>query len=247
VRWTTRVSHMADSGSPFKQRQAKKRRRPALACEQCRQRKVRCDRNSPCSTCIRSENLECTYAPNPPIAARDMRPATPTAGASLDGETLPANSIAYSAPSAAVLAINALEARVHPSSASSLYPARPFSGRTLAPTPSSLASSATTIDSLERRVKQLEKELQSALDRQQSPSETQFTLGRSGQLSPVRMPADSNEIDKTFISLPIRGTISKTRFFGQSHWVNGTNLLPSTVVIPLFLMLCDPYSATRAR
>lgn len=39
----------------------KKRRRPALACEQCRRRKVRCDRNLPCNTCVRSKNALCTY------------------------------------------------------------------------------------------------------------------------------------------------------------------------------------------
>lgn len=39
----------------------KKRRRPALACEQCRKRKVRCDRLSPCTTCVKSQNPECSY------------------------------------------------------------------------------------------------------------------------------------------------------------------------------------------
>ncbi|EQB54033.1 hypothetical protein CGLO_06184 [Colletotrichum gloeosporioides Cg-14] len=39
----------------------KKRRRPALACEACRRRKVRCDRNLPCGTCVRSKNALCTY------------------------------------------------------------------------------------------------------------------------------------------------------------------------------------------
>ncbi|RSL51072.1 hypothetical protein CEP54_011602 [Fusarium duplospermum] len=43
---------------------AKKRRRPALACEQCRRRKVRCDRASPCNHCSKSSTLEqCTYVP----------------------------------------------------------------------------------------------------------------------------------------------------------------------------------------
>ncbi|KAK4240411.1 hypothetical protein C8A03DRAFT_13237 [Achaetomium macrosporum] len=41
----------------------KKRRRPALACEQCRRRKVKCDRVSPCGPCQRSGLEVCTYRP----------------------------------------------------------------------------------------------------------------------------------------------------------------------------------------
>ncbi|RSM20220.1 hypothetical protein CDV31_001017 [Fusarium ambrosium] len=41
---------------------AKKRRRPALACEQCRRRKVRFNRASPCNHCSKSSTPEqCTY------------------------------------------------------------------------------------------------------------------------------------------------------------------------------------------
>ncbi|RAL14450.1 uncharacterized protein BO97DRAFT_441478 [Aspergillus homomorphus CBS 101889] len=40
----------------------RKRRRPAKSCEQCRQRKVRCDRNVPCGPCRRSRSsVDCSY------------------------------------------------------------------------------------------------------------------------------------------------------------------------------------------
>jgi hypothetical protein len=42
----------------------RKRRRPALACEQCRRRKVKCDRTSPCGPCRRSGSDLCTYRPD---------------------------------------------------------------------------------------------------------------------------------------------------------------------------------------
>ncbi|KAK3298359.1 uncharacterized protein B0H64DRAFT_73345 [Chaetomium fimeti] len=42
---------------------AKKRRRPALACEQCRRRKIKCDRTTPCGPCRRSSLESCTYRP----------------------------------------------------------------------------------------------------------------------------------------------------------------------------------------
>ncbi|KAE8373111.1 hypothetical protein BDV26DRAFT_285391 [Aspergillus bertholletiae] len=41
---------------------SRKRRRPAQSCEQCRLRKVRCDRNIPCGPCTRARSvLNCSY------------------------------------------------------------------------------------------------------------------------------------------------------------------------------------------
>ncbi|KAK3693042.1 hypothetical protein B0T22DRAFT_32962 [Podospora appendiculata] len=40
-----------------------KRRRPALACEQCRRRKIKCDRATPCGPCQRSQLDICTFRP----------------------------------------------------------------------------------------------------------------------------------------------------------------------------------------
>lgn len=39
---------------------ARKRRRPAVACTECRRRKVKCDRASPCGPCVLS-SLICVY------------------------------------------------------------------------------------------------------------------------------------------------------------------------------------------
>ncbi|RDW79247.1 C6 zinc finger protein [Aspergillus mulundensis] len=45
----------------------RKRRRPAQSCEQCRQRKVRCDRNVPCGPCTRARSdLHCSYRDKSP-------------------------------------------------------------------------------------------------------------------------------------------------------------------------------------
>lgn len=41
----------------------KKRRRPALACVECRRRKVKCDRNLPCRRCVQN-SADCTYVEN---------------------------------------------------------------------------------------------------------------------------------------------------------------------------------------
>lgn len=56
---------------------ARKRRRPALSCEQCRRRKVRCDREMPCGPCTKSHDpLDCEYVNEGKVAidARLERP-----------------------------------------------------------------------------------------------------------------------------------------------------------------------------
>ncbi|PYH87747.1 hypothetical protein BO71DRAFT_489331 [Aspergillus ellipticus CBS 707.79] len=60
----------------------RKRRRPAKSCEQCRQRKIRCDRNVPCGPCTRARSsMDCSYrhsAPSPsPIARYSPLHASP--------------------------------------------------------------------------------------------------------------------------------------------------------------------------
>lgn len=42
---------------------AKRRRRPALSCVECRMRKVKCDRERPCGACTRIKSSTCTYRP----------------------------------------------------------------------------------------------------------------------------------------------------------------------------------------
>lgn len=56
---------MDKEGPPAKERPGPtRRRRPALACEACRARKIKCDRNTPCNKCIRGKRARtCTYVP----------------------------------------------------------------------------------------------------------------------------------------------------------------------------------------
>lgn len=55
---------------------SRKRRRPAQSCEQCRHRKVRCDRNIPCGPCTRARSvLHCSYrdeSPSPISISADV-------------------------------------------------------------------------------------------------------------------------------------------------------------------------------
>ena len=61
---------------------ARKRRRPALSCIECRRRKIKCDRNMPCNHCIQSKNAVCSYKDLHPSAhsrtARTTEKTAPT-------------------------------------------------------------------------------------------------------------------------------------------------------------------------
>jgi hypothetical protein len=61
------------------QRAPRKRRRPALSCVQCRRRKVKCDRQLPCTQCSQYNNTTCVYD-DPEVAAhgKPSTTATPT-------------------------------------------------------------------------------------------------------------------------------------------------------------------------
>ncbi|KAF5547657.1 hypothetical protein FNAPI_8488 [Fusarium napiforme] len=61
----------------------RRRRRPAVSCNLCRKRKMRCNRGSPCSNCMRARKGECVYE-NPPPAERSM--ASQDHGAEIAGD-----------------------------------------------------------------------------------------------------------------------------------------------------------------
>lgn len=67
---------------------AKKQRRPPLSCEQCRKRKVKCDRGEPCNHCAKSPAETCTYAPTYTPKSRRRLASRPAQTARSRGTTL---------------------------------------------------------------------------------------------------------------------------------------------------------------
>ena len=47
--------------------------RPTHSCNRCAARKVKCDRQNPCSACI-NHNVDCVFTPPPPPGKRHKRP-----------------------------------------------------------------------------------------------------------------------------------------------------------------------------
>ncbi|KAF4988530.1 hypothetical protein FDECE_15017 [Fusarium decemcellulare] len=177
----------------------KKRRRPALSCEQCRRRKIRCDRSLPCVNCIKSKISPCTYAPTHIPASRARKAATH----GLDSGVEPSSHVpARSAP--------VVESQRR-SPGENNHQRRPSSS-----VPSSTvgsASGASTVDALAARVRELEQKLAESCHITRPP------LAEDRLIEP-----DQNEE-----SPPMKGTVSKTRFFGQSHWMNGVDMFPGVL------------------
>ncbi|KAI0385597.1 putative C6 transcription factor [Hypomontagnella monticulosa] len=189
----------------------RRRRRPPVSCVLCRRRKIRCNRENPCSNCVRSKSGNCIYenyiSPPPP----SQRPIPLGQGPRRDEPHFsPTNSI----PSAVVTATTA------PSHTSNPSPKAPSSRTT-----STRASqqSSQDVETLKVKIRQLEERL----------SRTNQTLSRS--------PAPSSNSNIEVISTGISGTFyvhhedqlagqpqgidrhvsHKSRFFGQSHWITG--------------------------
>ncbi|KAJ4011307.1 hypothetical protein NW752_007156 [Fusarium irregulare] len=174
----------------------KKRRRPALSCEQCRRRKIRCDRSLPCVNCVKSKISPCTYAPTHIPASRNKKSTSHTAGADPSSQ-VPGRS----APT------------IDPNQRQS--PASSSARRQSSSVPSSTVGSnseSSTVDALAARVKELEQKL----------AETCYIT--KPERDRIEEPDDEDQNPA-----PMKGTVSKTRFFGQSHWMNGVDMFPSVL------------------
>ncbi|KAG8673308.1 hypothetical protein FPOAC2_06750 [Fusarium poae] len=174
----------------------KKRRRPALACEQCRRRKIRCNRNLPCSNCFKSNISPCTYAPTHVPASRSKKGVVDSSS-HVPGRSAPVvDSNRRQSPSDS-------SAKIHSSS----IPSSTIGSN----------SESSTVDALAARVKELEQKLAES-----------FHITQPGE--DVLIQRDDQEEEPA----PMKGTVSKTRFFGQSHWMNGAIMFPNVLDVLKF-------------
>ncbi|KAB5517515.1 fungal-specific transcription factor [Coniochaeta sp. 2T2.1] len=163
----------------------KKRRRPAFSCIECRTRKVKCDRASPCSQCVKVKITFCTYAPHP----RSQPADSANTGFTAVGD-VPDFATASTATSTQASASSA------------------FTSPSAAHTPGSSA-----FESVSQRFGASETQRDARSDRPELDSLRNESMSASDLRRPKR-------------PFPVRGTHHKTRFFGQSHWMNGSELFP---------------------
>jgi hypothetical protein len=182
----------------------RKRRRPALSCEQCRKRKIKCDRNYPCTQCLQSKTAACSYSADNPVP-----PSGYVINPIKNAITIPNRARnAPSAPSSTIFS----------------------SGGT---SPAAAASSdSTQISSWGSPG------VEAHLDETLS---SKGLVDRVQKLESIFLAANSNRLMESNIFSPklesskelcLRGTYSKTRFFGQSHWMYsfGMVLTPTSLL-----------------
>ncbi|RFU76806.1 c6 zinc finger [Trichoderma arundinaceum] len=190
----------------------KKRRRPPLSCEQCRKRKIRCDRTQPCTNCVKSNIPSCTYAPYHIPAWRAKK-----LDLVMGGNREPATDGAGKPP---LRSIRAAEPRVDaqgPDVGEITHSSLPFnsidsisasSSNVLSSKAGSTSSSSSpNVDWLVARVHQLEEKLAKALRINDAPD----GLARRQSSPETAEPTD--------------GFVAKSRYFGHSHWIYGLNIV----------------------
>ncbi|KAL6871245.1 N-terminal binuclear Zn cluster-containing/DNA binding domain-containing protein [Trichoderma novae-zelandiae] len=196
----------------------KKRRRPPLSCEQCRRRKVRCDRSQPCSKCVESNAPSCTYAPVHIPAWRAKKLDLVINNSSNSGELGAVDGVSARPPKP-LRNLKAAEARLEMVDGNISHSSIPFNASldstsassklvsSNAASSSSSSSSPPNIDWLVARVHQLEEKLAKALRISDAPD---------GQKRLQATPETAEPAD---------GFVAKSRYFGHSHWIYGVNIL----------------------
>ncbi|KAI1780687.1 putative C6 transcription factor [Hypoxylon cercidicola] len=183
----------------------RRRRRPPVSCVLCRQRKIRCNRESPCNNCLRSRNGNCVY--ENPISQLPQRTAelslgppnsTPEKKASGTGtsSTIPSHASVSSS-------------RANSSAAASTRPGH---------------QTGQDVESLKYRIKQLEEQLSKA-EQSSSLSPVQATETITSRISGTFHVHHEDRIGSQSSGVIQRSTTHKSREFGQSHWINGLLIL----------------------
>jgi hypothetical protein len=226
----------------------RKRNRPAKSCLQCRQRKIKCDQKHPCGSCVRSKFDNCAYAQRqtrtwPPGA---LSPASPPAPQLSQGphhdhdhrqqQPLPApighHGTQYnrphglqqphqhlSLPRTTVGSGYGEDANVDSHYAYARSPGT--SAAASLPTPATYPSPNSNVNNtagqatgpdVVSRLEGIIQQLQQQLAQQSKSHESSVGDRTVGNISSqLGVPVPSN----------VQGLMSKSRYFGQSHWMNG--------------------------
>ncbi|KAK8042893.1 hypothetical protein PG994_013376 [Apiospora phragmitis] len=213
-------------GSEY-QKPDKRRRRPALACVACRRSKVRCDRNMPCGACVRSKHKTCVYEPVPTkLNSRNLAVAAagppagqaPLGGGEVGGESsrFPISSAASSQAPSIVDTNASFDEQHHTTSSHSLEAAGENNGGSMSNCAGPRAA-AHDVDSLLQRVKDLERQLEAA--RISPQANAQFNAPRIPDAAEASVTTYPTYLSHDIHSMN-KSVMSKTRYFGQSHWMN---------------------------
>ncbi|KAF2811945.1 uncharacterized protein BDZ99DRAFT_384297 [Mytilinidion resinicola] len=180
----------------------RRRRRPAVSCSVCRKRKIRCNREFPCSNCVRSKNDTCVYDDNPPLRRRLSHGAT--------------NFTTLGGPQGAMNVCRELPHINANHDASE-------TNSTSASTPASQLS-ASDIESMKREIRRLEDEVSQLMQSAaHSPALTSDIETMASSISGTfNIQHEKRLFGQAHVSQ--RSVMHKSRLFGQSHWINSAAL-----------------------
>ncbi|KAJ5110451.1 hypothetical protein N7532_000986 [Penicillium argentinense] len=189
----------------------RRRRRPPVACELCRRRKIKCNREAPCSNCRRSKNATCIYkelSPPPTLRNRDAQRSSMVVNVSNPGENCFAVQVDGQSTSGSARTVSS-------------HPPMSTAPSSMISTPMSHSSIQET-ESLRSRISELEQQLSAS--RQQSVVNTPSPhYNISTTTSHIAGTFHVHQESATAGQPPAisRTIMHKTRVFGQSHWMNG--------------------------
>lgn len=184
----------------------KRTRRPALSCVECRMRKVKCDREKPCGGCIKIGSSKCTYRPSR-AAARATSERSSSSMSGSRGSHQSSTQLYLHEPAPIVNQYNTTNL---------------LSRQTGARPNPSIAKGPRAITEPRSRVG--------------ATSHVSVSVTETGAFqTPI-----TNETVSEHGTGPIKGditdhpgTFQKSKFFGQSHWMNA--LEPVSVILYYFL------------
>ena len=201
----------------------------------CRKRKLRCDRQSPCSNCVRSRDAVCVYESSVPLSRRlplSHGQGTPLVVRERLGDLEPVDSISESSQQSTTTGQGSTSR-----SASGLGAATPT-------TPATQVS-VQDVASMRDKIRQLEEQLSTSAPKAvESPASHSASsvvtatsrLGGTYYFHREASPFGSSQ-------LVTRSVTHKSRFFGQSHWLNGIAMVRA---LHLFIFSLSTVHAHRA-
>ncbi|KFA69820.1 hypothetical protein S40285_02432 [Stachybotrys chlorohalonatus IBT 40285] len=193
----------------------RRRRRPAVSCNLCRRRKIRCNRELPCNNCLRARRPDCVYDHHPPLRSSQLHD---------DGDAEPVAALASAAPP--------LSGASDGSSVLSTASTVALSNRTATSTNASTISDGTVdgVQSMRHQIRQLEEQLSRLTASSSTYSKVETThTALAGTFSFHRLietPKDESGDGSPVIN---RGVMHKTRMFGQSHWINAMAMIKDII------------------
>jgi hypothetical protein len=223
--------HPGDEGT----HSARKRRRPALSCIECRRRKIKCDRNSPCNHCKQMKNTPCVYKdlhtinPNRRLSG-SKGTLTPKLAVDISNEA--AGSVPYinGVPYTHELSYRLPSQDSSPQTAPVIYDSSPDNGSSISIATTINEPHTEIVQTLAERLGRSDLDAMTATAEEIDGTRWQKALGLSFSTFNDVIVEDGfpgsklrtkffNQTDSTPIR-ELKGSTSKTRFFGQSHWMN---------------------------